>query len=44
MNIKRRVYDALNVMIALGVLKRIGNKLLIRKVDVEGKKEKVSED
>jgi hypothetical protein len=28
MNIKRRVYDALNVLIALGLLKRNGNKIL----------------
>lgn len=27
MNIKRRVYDALNVLIALGLLKRNGNKI-----------------
>jgi hypothetical protein len=26
-NIKRRVYDSLNVLIALGVIKRIGNKI-----------------
>lgn len=27
-NIKRRVYDSLNVLIALGVLKRNGNKIM----------------
>lgn len=27
MNIKRRVYDALNVLLALGLLKRNGNKI-----------------
>lgn len=26
-NVKRRVYDSLNVLIALGVIKRVGNKL-----------------
>jgi hypothetical protein len=31
MNIKRRVYDALNVLIALGLLKRNGNKILGKK-------------
>jgi hypothetical protein len=33
MNIKRRVYDALNVLIALGLLKRNGNKILAKKVE-----------
>ena len=27
MNIKRRVYDALNVLLALGLLKRNGNRI-----------------
>lgn len=35
MNIKRRVYDALNVLIALGLLKRNGNKILGKKHDAE---------
>ena len=26
-NVKRRVYDSLNVLIALGVIKRVGNKI-----------------
>lgn len=33
MNIKRRVYDALNVLIALGLLKRNGNKIQSKKTD-----------
>lgn len=33
MNIKRRVYDALNVLIALGLLKRNGNKILAKKIE-----------
>lgn len=33
MNVKRRVYDALNVLIALGLLKRSGNKLIGKKCD-----------
>lgn len=36
MNIKRRVYDALNVLIALGVLKRNGNRILSKKVEHPG--------
>lgn len=32
MNIKRRVYDALNVLIALGLLKRNGNKIIGKKL------------
>jgi hypothetical protein len=35
MNIKRRVYDALNVLIALGLLKRNGNKILGKKMDFD---------
>jgi hypothetical protein len=35
MNIKRRVYDALNVLIALGILKRTGNKIYGRKMDLD---------
>jgi hypothetical protein len=35
MNIKRRVYDALNVLIALGLLKRSGNKIMGKKIDSE---------
>lgn len=35
MNIKRRVYDALNVLIALGLLKRNGNKILGKRLDSE---------
>ena len=35
MNIKRRVYDALNVLIALGLLKRNGNKILGKKYESE---------
>lgn len=35
MNIKRRVYDALNVLIALGILKRNGNKIYGRKLEME---------
>ena len=36
MNIKRRVYDALNVLIALGLLKRIStNKILSRKTEFD---------
>lgn len=31
MNIKRRVYDALNVLIALGLLRRNGNKIFSKK-------------
>lgn len=34
MNIKRRVYDALNVLIALGVLKRYGNKITSKKSEI----------
>jgi hypothetical protein len=33
MNVKRRVYDALNVLIALGLLKRSGNKIIGKKCD-----------
>jgi hypothetical protein len=33
LNVKRRVYDALNVLIALGLLKRSGNKLIGKKCD-----------
>ncbi len=33
MNIKRRIYDALNVLIALGLLKRSGNKILSKKCE-----------
>jgi len=33
MNIKRRVYDALNVLIAVGVFKRIGHKIYGRKME-----------
>lgn len=33
MNIKRRVYDALNVLIAVGLLKRSGNKIIGKKLD-----------
>ena len=34
MNVKRRVYDALNVFIALGLLKRISsNKIICRKTE-----------
>ncbi len=32
MNIKRRVYDSLNVLIALGVLKRNGNRISGKKM------------
>ncbi len=35
MNIKRRVYDALNVLIALGLLKRNGNRLMIKREEAE---------
>ena len=35
MNIKRRVYDALNVLIALGALKRYGNRITGKKADFE---------
>lgn len=35
MNIKRRVYDALNVLIALGLLKRNGNKIIGKRLDLE---------
>ena len=35
MNIKRRVYDALNVLIALGLLKRNGNKILGKRIEPE---------
>lgn len=35
MNIKRRVYDALNVLIALGALKRYGNRITGKKSDLE---------
>ena len=35
MNIKRRVYDALNVLIALGALKRYGNRITGKKADYE---------
>jgi hypothetical protein len=35
MNIKRRVYDALNVLIALGLLRRCGNKIIGKKCDPE---------
>jgi hypothetical protein len=30
-NIKRRVYDSLNVLLALGVIKRIGSKIAKQK-------------
>lgn len=30
-NVKRRVYDSLNVLLALGVIKRIGNKIARQK-------------
>ena len=33
MNIKRRVYDALNVLIALGQLKRNGNRIVAKKAE-----------
>jgi hypothetical protein len=35
MNIKRRVYDALNVLIALGLLRRSGNKILVKREETE---------
>lgn len=35
MNIKRRVYDALNVLIALGLLKRNGNKIQGKRPEYE---------
>lgn len=35
MNIKRRVYDALNVLIALGVLKRFGNRITGKKSELD---------
>ena len=35
MNIKRRVYDALNVLISLGILKRNGNKILSKRIESE---------
>lgn len=35
MNVKRRVYDALNVLIALGLLRRSGNKLIGKKWETE---------
>lgn len=35
MNVKRRVYDALNVLIALGLLKRNGNKILGKRLDID---------
>jgi len=31
MNVKRRVYDALNVLIAVGLLRRSGNKIVAKK-------------
>ena len=31
LNIKRRVYDALNVLIAVGILRRNGNRILVKK-------------
>ncbi len=30
-NVKRRVYDSLNVLIALGVIQRVGNKITKQK-------------
>lgn len=30
-NVKRRVYDSLNVLLALGVIKRVGNKITKQK-------------
>lgn len=35
MNVKRRVYDALNVLIALGLLKRSGTSIIGKKCDNE---------
>jgi hypothetical protein len=35
MNVKRRIYDALNVLIALDLLKRNGNKILGKINEVE---------
>jgi len=35
MNIKRRVYDALNVLIALGLLRRNGNRIVGTKMEVD---------
>lgn len=35
MNIKRRVYDALNVLIALGILKRNGNRITGKRPEIE---------
>jgi hypothetical protein len=35
MNIKRRVYDALNVLIALGLLKRNGNRIVGTKTEID---------
>jgi hypothetical protein len=40
MNIKRRVYDALNVLIALGLLKRNGNKIIGKKTENNANSEK----
>jgi hypothetical protein len=37
-NIKRRVYDSLNVLIALGVIKRIGNKISKHSTNQKNKK------
>ena len=31
MNVKRRAYDALNVLIAVGLLKRNGNKIIAKR-------------
>lgn len=42
MNIKRRVYDALNVLIALGLLKRNGNKISGRKLEFESGSERMN--
>lgn len=33
MNVKRRVYDALNVLIALGLLRRNGNRIMARRTE-----------
>jgi len=35
MNIKRRIYDALNVLIAVGLLKRSGNKIIFKKAEID---------
>ena len=35
MNVKRRVYDALNVLIALGLLKKMRHKIMAKKTDLD---------